>query len=281
MPPDSFVNPKCAQTKPLAAVRSWKPILSGDLAVSATAAVEAIAADLAAMESLIRPFGPDAEFSLAHGTAGSALFFAYLHLAMPGRGYGERARAFLEQAIEVAATRPGPPCLFDGLGGVAWVRKHLRSRLCTDWDGEGEALPGVAPAVVAEGGDWDREAVAFMRRDAEGALRVSGTDEAGLCRGAAGNGHRLNRLAQAMGEEAFADTARAWFHRTLEMRRPGEGIGGFLTRVRGRQGQGVWTDDSGFLSGSSGIGLALLAAISPVEPAWDRLLLAGGPDTAP
>jgi hypothetical protein len=35
--------------------------------------------------------------------------------------------------------------------------------------------------------------------------------------------------------------------------------------------------DPGFLTGAAGIGLALLAATSPVEPAWDRVLLASVP----
>jgi hypothetical protein len=39
-----------------------------------------------------------------------------------------------------------------------------------------------------------------------------------------------------------------------------------------------WRNDPGFLTGSSGVGLALLAAATSVEPLWDRLLLS---DVAP
>jgi lantibiotic biosynthesis protein len=35
----------------------------------------------------------------------------------------------------------------------------------------------------------------------------------------------------------------------------------------------AWRADPGFLTGSSGVGLALLAAATPVEPEWDRILL--------
>ena len=38
-------------------------------------------------------------------------------------------------------------------------------------------------------------------------------------------------------------------------------------------GETSWADDPGFLGGSAGIALALLAAATPVEPAWDRVLL--------
>jgi hypothetical protein len=34
-----------------------------------------------------------------------------------------------------------------------------------------------------------------------------------------------------------------------------------------------WRSEAGFLEGATGIGLALLGAISDVEPAWDRVLL--------
>lgn len=225
--------------------RSWTPVLMGDLYAEALVAVEAIAADLGALRSLVSPFGPDPEFSLARGTAGQALFFAYLDQAMPGRGYRAAAMDLLEQALEAAAMRPAGTDLFDGLGGVAWTLEHLRDR---PFEGE---LQRVEP--------WEDEAVR--------------AEDAGLLRGAAGMAHRLNRRAQATGEERIAEEARSWFGRLLAMRRPGEGIGGFQARVPDGRGGAVWADDPGFLTGSAGIGLALLAAISPVEPAWDPLLL--------
>ena len=225
--------------------RSWTPVLAGALYAEALAAVEAIAADLGALKSLVSPFGPDPEFSLARGTAGQALFFAYLDQAMPGRGYRAAAMDLLAQAVEAAGTHPAGADLFDGLGGVAWTLEHLRDRL---FDGEVQLVE-----------PWEDE-----DRAVEGA---------GLLQGAAGVAHRLNRRAQAAGEERVADEARSWFGRLLAMRRPGEGIGGFQARVPDGRGGAVWADDPGFLTGSAGIGLALLAAISPVEPAWDQLLL--------
>jgi hypothetical protein len=224
--------------------RSWMPVLSGDVSAAAWVAVEAIAADLGALKSLISPFGPDPEFSLARGTAGQALFFAYLDEALPGRGYRAVATDLLAQAVEAAATRPAGADLFEGLGGVAWALEHLRGRLFDD---------EVHVVDLWEGGD--------------------GAEDARLFRGAAGKGHRLNRLAQATGDERLAEEARSWFGRVLAMRRPGEGIGGFQARVSDGRGGAAWADDPGFLTGSAGIGLALLAAVSTVEPAWDQILL--------
>src|SRR3954466_10683721 len=109
--------------------RTWTPVLTGELSAAALAAVEAIAADLGALRSLISPFGPDPEFSLARGTAGQALFFAYLDEAVPGRGYRAVAMDLLAQSVDAAATRPAGSDFLDGLGGVAWTLEHLRGRL--------------------------------------------------------------------------------------------------------------------------------------------------------
>jgi hypothetical protein len=249
--------------------RAWSALLSGDLAATVLAAVEAIAADLAATASLISPFGPDPEFSLGRGTAGQALFLAYLGAALPGRGYSGLGGDLLEQAVEVAAAlrrcpdQPLDPSqdrsqdFYTGRSGVVWTVEHLRSRRRADAVGE---VP------------WDREALAFARRAIGRGCADSGAVDPGLRQGAAGIAHLCNRLFQATGEESFAHAARAGFSRVLETRRPSQGIGGFKVQLLDRRQRPVWTDDPGFLNGAAGIGLALLAAISSVEPAWDRLL---------
>ncbi|HEY2294450.1 MAG TPA: hypothetical protein VGM86_27440 [Thermoanaerobaculia bacterium] len=239
--------------------RAWSPLLSGDAAAAALAAVAAIAADLAATASLIAPFGPDPDFSLARGTAGQALFLAYLDAAVPERGYGDLGRDLLRQAVEAAVARPGAAAFYTGISGVAWTVEQLWGRRCTDV--AGEEL-------------WDGEALDLAWRACDHGPAEAGAVDAGLRRGVAGRAHLLNRLFQATGKAPFADAARAGFGRLLEMPRPGEGIGGFRARVSGADGRPVWTDDPGLLDGSAGIGLALLAAVSAVEPAWDGLLLA-------
>ena len=61
------------------------------------------------------------------------------------------------------------------------------------------------------------------------------------------------------------------------MRRPEGGIGGFFA-LDVVNDERRWVADPGLLTGATGIGLALLAAITPVEPAWDRILLVSIPD---
>jgi hypothetical protein len=121
--------------------------------------------------------------------------------------------------------------------------------------------------------DLEEEALACARQAA--GRRGDGTRaiDTGLCHGAAGLGHLFNRLFQSTGDPAFREAALHWLERALAMRRPGSGVGGFQSAAFTESGEVIWRDDSSFLTGAAGIGLALLAAITPVEPEWDRVLL--------
>ena len=101
----------------------------------------------------------------------------------------------------------------------------------------------------------------------------AGIRDAGLCHGAAGNAQIFYRLARNNEDRLFREAAASWIEATLAYRRPGEGVGGY--RMWGDVGgnkQG-WVDDASFLTGSAGVGLTLLAAVTDIEPKWDRLLL--------
>jgi len=101
----------------------------------------------------------------------------------------------------------------------------------------------------------------------------SRVSDAGLCHGAAGNAHLFNRLFQATGREEFREAALFWFSHALAMRVNGVGVAGYLTRRAADDGSSTWEADSSFLTGTRGIALAMLAAITDVEPLWDRVLL--------
>ena len=139
--------------------------------------------------------------------------------------------------------------------------------------------PGVAATLLAAAGaagdeDLHRTALGLARRAAAEPTSRRDVIDASLCHGAAGLGHLFNRMHQSTGDDACADAARRWFARALAMRRPGEGLAGYRHRVRPRDPDSELRDDPGLITGIAGIGLALLGAITTVEPAWDRLLLA-------
>lgn len=157
--------------------------------------------------------------------------------------------------------------------GYGLGSKPARSAWCYGDPGIAAAMYAAARAVGSA--EWAAEALALARHAAVRPLERTECVEPGLCHGAAGLALIYNRLWQATGEPLFAETARAWYQRTLRMRRADRGCAGFQSFRTKTVGDYVagWFDDPSFLTGAGGIGLALLAGISAVEPAWDRLLL--------
>jgi len=126
--------------------------------------------------------------------------------------------------------------------------------------------------------EWREEALAIARIAARRSVEETKVTDVGLCHGASGIAHLFNRLYQASGDAELRAAAEIWYGQTLAMRRPGEGIAGFIGWSDGRRpGEGEWRGEPGFLSGVAGIGLALLAAVSEVEPAWDRVMVVSVP----
>jgi len=208
---------------------------------------------------------------LAHGVPG---VIALLGLACAAGIASDEAKNLLDGAVNWLLARQGPG------GFAAWVEPEIsngpaRLAWCYGDPGVAVALLGAARCVAEPA--WEREAIVIARRAARRPAEQAGVRDAGLCHGAAGLGHLFNRTFQATGEPEFADAARFWFERTLAMRRPGQGIGGYQAWQLGDDGKPTWVTDSGLLTGSTGIALALLAATTAVEPAWDRMLLTAIP----
>jgi lantibiotic modifying enzyme len=163
----------------------------------------------------------------------------------------------------------------------AWIAPGAKPEDCRSAWCYGD--PGIAAALLCAARsvnqpDWERKAIEIARGVATRPPDEAGVIDAGLCHGAAGLGHVLNRIYQATGEETLGEAARFWFERTLAMREPGRGVGGFLAPAAKEDGTRYWNDEAGILTGASGIALALLAATTAVEPAWDRMLLLSTPD---
>ncbi len=171
-----------------------------------------------------------------------------------GRRLGDTSRSFFPNAI--AAEHPSPEP-----SRAAWCYGD----------------PGVAVALHAAGaasGQTRRcdEARAILRSVARRTVRECGVVDASLCHGAGGLAHVFNRMYRATGDEALGDAAREWFARTLAMRTPGRGVGGFEYRSVSA-GTFHMVPEPGLLEGAAGVGLALLGAVSAIPPSWDRILL--------
>ncbi|MFQ5601217.1 MAG: lanthionine synthetase C family protein [Candidatus Krumholzibacteriia bacterium] len=104
--------------------KSWRPILEGALARRALLRVEEIAAAIQADHppSCLDP-------SLATGSAGLAVLYAYLAEAFAADTFERLARAYWQSSIDALAGMPTTPSLYSGFTGIAWVTAHLDGRL--------------------------------------------------------------------------------------------------------------------------------------------------------
>jgi lantibiotic modifying enzyme len=140
----------------------------------------------------------------------------------------------------------------------------------------GVAAALVSAAVCMGEPSWKAKAIKAAHASArflDNAAKTTHFSNPHLCHGTAGFGHLFNRVYQATGVESFKEEACKWFRRTLDTRIPGTGIAGFSKRGLNEDGESADLYDPGFIQGAAGIGLALLGAITGIEPQWDRLML--------
>jgi len=125
----------------------------------------------------------------------------------------------------------------------------------------------------------EHAALALARETARRPAEQTGVKDASVCHGTAGLGHVYNRLYQATREPLFKEAATSWFIQTLELKRPGEGVGGYCawSRVPGEEEVSGWVPDGTLLTGATGIALALLSACHAFPPGWDGMLMAAIP----
>ncbi|HVR10580.1 MAG TPA: lanthionine synthetase C family protein [Thermoanaerobaculia bacterium] len=217
---------------------------------------------------------------VAHGVPGVVGILG--EMVATGLAAGE-ARELLAGAVTWLlrqALPPGSPSCY--AYSLAPDGEAHPSRLAWCYGDPGIATTLLIAARAAGEPEWERQAIATAKAAASRPRDQGGVMDGGLCHGAAGLVHLYNRLFQATGEEVFKAEALAWLDRLLALRRPGEGICGWqswrpIGDITAPEPELGWVTDPGFLTGATGIGLALLGALSPVEPAWDRVLLASVP----
>ncbi|HEX2223514.1 MAG TPA: lanthionine synthetase LanC family protein, partial [Thermoanaerobaculia bacterium] len=164
---------------------------------------------------------------------------------------------------------------FPGIVRAAGAGPAGPARLAWCYGDAGIAAVLYEAGRVVEEPAWQREALAAAVAAAAHSAEAARVRDACLCHGSAGLGHLFNRLYQTSGDLRLRDAALRWFRHALDQRRPGEGVGGFSYQAYQDEPESFRDEPAaGFLEGSAGIGLALLGALSPVEPQWDRLLLA-------
>jgi hypothetical protein len=182
-----------------------------------------------------------------------------------------RSRALLDGAVRYLLAVPDPRGPDTGRY-PPWqpTTRPASTRLAWCYGDLGVAAALLGAASRAKVPVW-REGLALARTCAARTLAQAHIHDASICHGAAGIAHLFHRMARATGDEQLYTAARAWIVETLRMRTD-VGIGGF-PRVFEAAGELELDDDASLLTGAVGVALVLHAAISEVEPRWDRLLL--------
>jgi hypothetical protein len=221
----------------------------------------------------ISPRQPDVlNLGVAHGVPGVIAVLAAI-CTIPE--LADRARPLLDGAVAWLLEHRLAP----GSGGAfsyqAGSDRPARSAWC--YGDPGIAVTLLAAARHTRTEAWERVALEVGLRALDRPLADTQAEDPAFCHGTAGLAHIYNRLYQATGEQAFAEAARTWLARTLDLRRPGVGLSGYLslipTPTAQEPGRREWLPDPCLLTGVAGIALVLLAASTSVEPAWDRALL--------
>jgi lantibiotic modifying enzyme len=212
---------------------------------------------------------PDGYYNLglAHGVPGAIAVLGHACAVDATRG---RARPLLDGAVRwlLAQHRAGADTRFAHLAGEPG---DSRTAWCYGDPGIATALLGAARHAGVP--DWERAALDIALAAAARPIERTGIRDAGLCHGTAGIAHIFNRLYRATGRPELAAAARRYLAHTLELRRPGAEIAGYIAHEVSDDPAIRATCQADLLTGAAGIGLALLAATTAVEPAWDRVLL--------
>jgi lantibiotic biosynthesis protein len=224
------------------------------------------------------------DLGLAHGSAGVISWLADLHrasLADDGASHllDGCVRWVLGQRVD-----GGQGSVFPSHVGADGRPKLARFAWCYGDPGVSLALYKAAGAL--RNADWRRGALDVARRAARFSHHEAHVADPGLCHGALGLAHIYNRLWQASGDDELPAAARSWYARALNMGEPLGGLSAYRESSpadhaspadQARPDAGL-IDEGSLLGGRAGMGLALLAAATAVEPGWDDLLLlATGP----
>ncbi|SFH69588.1 Lanthionine synthetase C-like protein [Actinopolymorpha cephalotaxi] len=212
---------------------------------------------------------------LAHGVTGP---LALLAIALREGLKVERA----EQAVDVAAEWLADHAMADGWGPNWPNAVPLPPRPGSRPDGTGLAhgratwcygAPGIARALWLAGTALDADRYRHLAVEAMLAVLARPAAQRGItsptfCHGTAGLAHITRRFAVDTGRSEFAAGAEELVRELLAAYEPDSVLG-----YRNVEPGDVRVDNPGLLDGAPGVALALLAAGTDDEPAWDRLFL--------
>ena len=207
----------------------------------------------------------------AHGVPGIIAILGKIYAAGIAR---EKTSWLLDEAVRWFLQQRLPAEMNSCFSGFCIPGRHSEdSRLAWCY---GDA--GIAAALFIAGrctgqSPWEEEALAIARHSANRVPETCRVRDVCFCHGSAGLAHIFNRFYQATRDELFASASRYWIEQSLQYRKPGSGAAGYTVWTADQDGQIVSLGRHGLIEGIAGVGLTYLAAMSTVEPSWDRIFL--------
>jgi hypothetical protein len=239
----------------------------------------AYVAPAAGMPEWRRRSFPDGYYDVgaAHGIGGAIAFLSDAQMLLLDAETDETIRSAVSWLLNSRLPDTAPSRFTDiwsATGGsaatpsrVAWCYGDLGVAICL-WKA------GIACREPV----WRQEAIAVLRQVTLREPNETGLRDASLCHGASGIAHLLNRAHQVTGCEELAQAARRWFDNTCNMACHGDGFAGFRFWTGGEP---EWRPEATLTVGAAGVALALVAAITQMEPTWDRAFGICGPAMIP
>lgn len=220
-------------------------------------------------DSLTAEFAPDEidgyfPVGHAHGIAGVVAFLS----RVIDNGFGFGAQTLLRSAVgalSVAITeRLGTPRMMDR-AGKAWGYQSFT--WC--WGDAGAAVALIHAGIVSREPEWV-DLGARLARSTRGEIWPGSAGNPCLCHGTAGAHYALAAMARMTGQSELLAHAAPWREATLDY---GQRIGDLRqTTGTGAVAAADHPSAIGFLVGSTGVALSLLAPPGSPGSTWDELL---------
>jgi hypothetical protein len=199
---------------------------------------------------------------IAHGVPGVIFLLSELNAS---NFEPERTRRLLNGAVKWLLSRKRPSERYQRFGAYEYAKEVRPSRLawCYGDLGIAHVLIHAGHRVGRE--DWLLAGRHLVDNCLSWPAENSGVADAPLCHGAMGVAHCFNRLFQRDGDYRCREAALQWSDRAFSFRDGSPA--GFFTAKTDRAVEFT------FLDGVIGVALGLLAALTPIEPRWDRIML--------
>ena len=202
----------------------------------------------------------------------------YYHIGLAHGSSG--VIAFLAMCHQLGISRPAIDSLLEGAIDyvIATMGSRTETRCSWCW-----GLPGMGYVLLLAGRYTSNPKCERLGEEmgvwvAQRGIASIQFKDVCMCHGTVGLGHIMNRYYQLTKDPLFMEAARAWFIRTLDYRVPGSGIAGYSCLAEDDPTRDL-LPKAGVLFGVAGVALAILSALSPVRPHWDRFMLPSLSDT--